>query len=88
MLFCFVLECFGLLGVNGAGKTTCFKMLTGEIPPSKGSAYVQGLCINKDMAKVSLTRPVTRTTHFNSSVHLSVVLNFDMTQGENAILED
>lgn len=23
-------ECFGLLGVNGAGKTTAFKMLSGE----------------------------------------------------------
>ena len=24
-------ECFGLLGVNGAGKTTIFKMLTGAV---------------------------------------------------------
>ena len=24
-------ECFGLLGVNGAGKTTIFKMLTGTL---------------------------------------------------------
>ncbi len=23
-------ECFGLLGINGAGKTTIFKMLTGS----------------------------------------------------------
>lgn len=23
-------ECFGLLGVNGAGKTTAFRMVTGE----------------------------------------------------------
>lgn len=23
-------ECFGLLGVNGAGKTSTFKMLTGD----------------------------------------------------------
>jgi ABC-type multidrug transport system ATPase subunit len=29
-------ECFALLGVSGAGKTTCFKCLTGEILPSSG----------------------------------------------------
>jgi ABC-type multidrug transport system ATPase subunit len=26
-------ECFALLGVSGAGKSTCFKCLTGEIYP-------------------------------------------------------
>ncbi|XP_066478185.1 glucosylceramide transporter ABCA12 [Tiliqua scincoides] len=34
-------ECFGLLGVNGAGKTTIFKMLTGDIGPSSGRLLVQ-----------------------------------------------
>jgi len=31
-------ECFGLLGVNGAGKSTTFKMLTGAAPPTDGNA--------------------------------------------------
>ena len=26
-------ECFALLGISGAGKTTCFKCLTSEIYP-------------------------------------------------------
>ncbi len=26
-------ECFALLGISGAGKTTCFKCLTSEINP-------------------------------------------------------
>ncbi len=32
-------ECFGLLGVNGAGKTTVFKMITGEEFPSEGNIF-------------------------------------------------
>ncbi|KAF6301418.1 ATP binding cassette subfamily A member 13 [Rhinolophus ferrumequinum] len=34
-------ECFGLLGVNGAGKSTTFKMLSGDIPPSSGHAIIR-----------------------------------------------
>jgi ABC-type glutathione transport system ATPase component len=33
-------ECFGFLGTNGAGKTTTLKMLTGDITPTEGDAYV------------------------------------------------
>lgn len=35
-------ECFALLGVSGAGKTTCFKAMTGEIYPSNGSLTICG----------------------------------------------
>ena len=35
-------EIFGLLGANGAGKTTVIKMLTGIIRPSEGSGRVAG----------------------------------------------
>ena len=35
-------EIFGLLGANGAGKTTVIKMLTGILPPSSGSGQVGG----------------------------------------------
>ncbi|MDA8107211.1 MAG: ATP-binding cassette domain-containing protein [Betaproteobacteria bacterium] len=35
-------EIFGLLGANGAGKTTVIKMLTGILPPTSGSGQVGG----------------------------------------------
>ena len=35
-------QIFGLLGANGAGKTTAIKMLTGIIPPSEGEGKVAG----------------------------------------------
>lgn len=38
-------EVFGLLGRNGAGKTTVIKMLTTLLPPSQGSATVGGFDI-------------------------------------------
>ncbi|KAL1425910.1 hypothetical protein MTO96_018746 [Rhipicephalus appendiculatus] len=33
-------ECFGLLGANGTGKTTTFRILTGEILPHSGNAFI------------------------------------------------
>ncbi|OXA58526.1 ATP-binding cassette sub-family A member 3 [Folsomia candida] len=44
-------ECFGLLGANGAGKTSTFQMLTGELPISSGDAYVYGHCIRTSLQK-------------------------------------
>jgi ABC-2 type transport system ATP-binding protein len=35
-------EIFGLLGPNGAGKTTTILMLLGLIPPTEGTAIVNG----------------------------------------------
>lgn len=35
-------ECFALLGVSGAGKTTTFKCLTGELYPTKGRLTIAG----------------------------------------------
>ncbi|XP_021005007.1 ATP-binding cassette sub-family A member 17 isoform X2 [Mus caroli] len=45
-------ECFGLLGLNGAGKTSIFNMLTSEQPITSGDAFVKGFNIKSDIAKV------------------------------------
>ncbi|KAK3930971.1 ATP-binding cassette sub-family A member 12 [Frankliniella fusca] len=42
-------ECFGLLGLNGAGKTSIFKMLTGDTSISGGDALVAGASVRTDM---------------------------------------
>ena len=41
-------EIFGLLGHNGAGKTTTILMLLGLIPPTEGTAVVNGVDVIKD----------------------------------------
>ena len=38
-------ECFGFLGVNGAGKSTTFSMLTGATTPSSGNATLRGMSV-------------------------------------------
>ncbi|CAM9287272.1 unnamed protein product [Phaeothamnion confervicola] len=35
-------ECFGLLGINGAGKSTTISILCGEQAPTQGKAYLAG----------------------------------------------
>jgi len=46
-------ECFGLLGINGAGKTSTFQMLTGDSIISSGEAWLDGYNIKTDIRKVS-----------------------------------
>ena len=33
-------ECYGIIGANGAGKSTFLRVLTGELEPSKGDVFV------------------------------------------------
>jgi ABC-2 type transport system ATP-binding protein len=41
-------EVFGLLGANGAGKTTAIRMLCGTLPPTSGEIRVAGIDMVRD----------------------------------------
>ena len=45
-------ELFGIIGPDGAGKTTLFRLLTTLILPDSGSALIEGLDVVKDYAAV------------------------------------
>ena len=45
-------ECFGLLGINGAGKTSTFKMMTGDELITAGDAYIRGYSMKSELQKV------------------------------------
>lgn len=45
-------QVYGLLGSNGAGKTTAIKMLTTLLPPTSGTATIAGFDIRRQAAKV------------------------------------
>ncbi len=48
-------ETFGLLGVNGAGKSSTFKMLTGDEPITRGNSYLNKTSIKTDIKKVNFS---------------------------------
>lgn len=45
-------ECFALLGVNGAGKSTTFKSLTNVITPTEGTVSIHGMSTDEDFNQI------------------------------------
>ena len=44
-------EIFGLLGHNGAGKSTTFGIVLGQVYPDGGEAFVDGVSVQRDRAR-------------------------------------
>ncbi len=44
-------EVFGLLGHNGAGKSTTFGLILGQLRPTGGEAFVRGISVQRDRAR-------------------------------------
>ena len=51
---------FGLLGRNGAGKTTVIKMLITLLPPSDGTAWVAGYDVRSQAQAVRVVSGMYR----------------------------
>ena len=47
-------ECFGLLGLNGAGKTSTFKCITQEFSPKNGTIYINGKDTYNNFDKIKM----------------------------------
>ncbi|RWS29067.1 ATP-binding cassette sub-family A member 3-like protein [Leptotrombidium deliense] len=44
-------EVFGILGVNGSGKSTCLRVLTGDERPSSGNASIGDYCLTSNVSQ-------------------------------------
>jgi ABC-2 type transport system ATP-binding protein len=58
-------DILGFLGPNGAGKSTTMKVITGYLPPTSGTAMVDGHDVREEPLEVKrrigyLRRPITR----------------------------
>ncbi len=85
-------ELFGLIGADGAGKTSIFRILTTLILPDKGEAFVNGYHIVKDYKAIRKTvgympgkfslyqdLSVEENLNFFASVfHTTVTENYDL----------
>src|SRR5271156_1258649 len=70
-------EIFGLLGPNGAGKSTLIRMLTTLVPPTSGTARVNGFDVARDPTGVRQSIGVIPQA-MTSDLDLSAVENMSI----------
>ncbi len=88
-------ELFGLLGVNGAGKTTIIKMLSGLVIPSSGDALIYGKSIvdnleeTKNYINVSPqeTAIAPKLTVYENLEFIAQIYGFNKAEVKNRIME-
>ena len=80
-------ELFGLIGPDGAGKTTLFRLLTTLINPDEGSAMVDGFDIEKDYLSIR-KRVGYMPGRFSLYPDLSVEENLQFFAAQHRIIEE
>jgi len=70
-------ECFGLLGHNGAGKTTILSLLAGINSPTTGDVFVEGLSVTDKTSETKrmlgvVQQELIADTFFNLPTMLSI----------------
>jgi len=73
-------EIFGLLGANGAGKTTAIRMLTGILKPTEGEGFVAGADMRR-AGRVIKERIGYMSQAFSLYLDLTVVENIRLYAG-------
>jgi len=69
-------EVAGIIGSNGAGKTTFFNLLTGMYAPDEGSIHYRDIEITRETPQQRVTRGVMRTFQLTSTFdNLTVIDN-------------
>src|SRR5690606_12566633 len=72
-------EVVGLMGDNGAGKSTVVKMIAGNFPPTAGSIHIDGKAVH-------MAHPVDARRNGIEIVYQDLALCNNMTAGENVFL--
>ena len=80
-------EVFGLLGANGAGKTTAFRMLCGLLAPTSGTLLVAGVNMRRAPAKAR-ARIGYMSQGFSMYRELSVARNLKFFAGAYGLRGD
>src|SRR4028119_1585001 len=72
-------EVHAVIGENGAGKSTLMRILSGHLPPSKGSLFLGG-------QPITFSGPVDAESHGIVLVHQEILLAPDLTVAQNVFL--
>ena len=85
-------EVAGIIGSNGAGKTTFFNLVTGYYPPDEGSIFYRGQNVTRATAQQRVALGMTRTfqltsTFDNLSVTDNLVLVYFRAHRQSSLLQ-
>jgi branched-chain amino acid transport system ATP-binding protein len=85
-------EVAGIIGSNGAGKTTFFNLLTGFFPPDQGTIFYKGEDVTRFTPQQRVARGLMRTfqltaTFDNLSVIDNLVLAFFRAHRKSSMLQ-